>query len=120
MPTSQVELVWKAVQARHQQFHLPPPMCEANQFSSWSKLLGSIRGHPVALKLPIHPEGNGALVARVAAELAGRPQRSAADGGGSETFTNPIASCLQSTILAPTPARPPRPAAWFTAIRHFG
>ena len=38
----------------------------------------------------------------------------------SETFTIPIASCLQGTILAPTPARPPRPAAWLTAIRHFG
>jgi hypothetical protein len=24
------------------------------------------------------------------------------------------------TILAPTPARPPRPAAWLKAIRHFG
>jgi hypothetical protein len=35
-------------------------------------------------------------------------------------FTIPIASCLQGTILAPTPARPPRPAAWLTAIRHFG
>jgi hypothetical protein len=32
----------------------------------------------------------------------------------------PIASCLQGTILAPTPARPPRPAAWLMAIRHFG
>jgi hypothetical protein len=38
----------------------------------------------------------------------------------SETFTIPIASCLQGTILAPTPARPPRPASWLTAIRHFG
>jgi hypothetical protein len=38
----------------------------------------------------------------------------------SETFTIPIASCLQGTILAPTPARPPRPAAWLTDIRHFG
>jgi hypothetical protein len=53
VPTSQVELVWKAVQARHRQFHLPPPMCEANQFLSWSKMLGSIRGRPAALKLPI-------------------------------------------------------------------
>ena len=52
-PTSQVELVWKAVQARHRQFHLLPPMCEVNQFSSWSKMLGSIRGRPVALKPPI-------------------------------------------------------------------
>jgi hypothetical protein len=38
----------------------------------------------------------------------------------SETFIIPIASCLQGTILAPIPARPPRPAAWLTAIRHFG
>jgi hypothetical protein len=53
VPTSQVELVWKAVQARHRQFHLPPPLCEANQFSSWAKMLGAIRGRPVALKLPI-------------------------------------------------------------------
>jgi hypothetical protein len=53
VPTSQVELVWKTVEARHRQFHLPPPMCEVNQFSSWSKMLGSIRGRPVALKLPI-------------------------------------------------------------------
>ena len=52
VPTSQVELVWKAVQARHRQFHLPPPMCEGNQFSSWAKMLGAIRGRPVALKLP--------------------------------------------------------------------
>jgi hypothetical protein len=55
VPTSKVELVWKAVQAWHpgRQFPFPPPMCEVNQFSSWSKMLGSIRGHPVALKLPI-------------------------------------------------------------------
>jgi hypothetical protein len=38
----------------------------------------------------------------------------------SEPFTIPIASCLQGTILAPTQARPPRPAAWLTTIRHFG
>jgi hypothetical protein len=27
-------------------------MCEVNQFSSWSKMLGSSRGHLVELKLP--------------------------------------------------------------------
>ena len=46
VPTSRVELVWKAVRVRHpgRQFHLPPPMCEANQFSPWSrKLSGSAR-----------------------------------------------------------------------------
>jgi hypothetical protein len=44
VPTSQVELVWKAVQARHRQFHLPPPMCEANEFSSGS---GGGRGEAI-------------------------------------------------------------------------
>ena len=31
VPTFRVELVWKAVRARHpgRQFHLPPPMCAA-------------------------------------------------------------------------------------------
>jgi hypothetical protein len=33
VPTSQVELIWKAVQARHRQFHLQPPMGDVNQFS---------------------------------------------------------------------------------------
>jgi hypothetical protein len=32
-PTSQVELIWKAMQARHRQFHLQPPMGDVNQFS---------------------------------------------------------------------------------------
>jgi hypothetical protein len=58
-------------------------MCEANRFSSWSKMLGSIRGRPVSLKRPIQiPEGDGALVARMAAGHAGCAPRSAADGGG--------------------------------------
>jgi hypothetical protein len=46
VPTSRVELVLRAVRARHpgRQFYPPPPMCEVNQFSSWSKTLsGSAR-----------------------------------------------------------------------------
>jgi hypothetical protein len=53
VPSSQTELVWKSVQARHRQFQLRQPLCEANQYSSWVKLLGSFRGRPLALKLPI-------------------------------------------------------------------
>ena len=53
VPSSQIELVWKSVQARHRQFQLRQPLCEANQYSSWVKMLGSIRGRPLALKLPI-------------------------------------------------------------------
>jgi hypothetical protein len=55
VPTSQVELVWKTMQARHRQYHWSPPMtrAEANQFSSRSKMLCSIQGRPMALKLLI-------------------------------------------------------------------
>ncbi len=53
VPSSQIELVWKSVQARHRQSQLRPPLCEANQYASWVKMLGSVRGRPMALKLPI-------------------------------------------------------------------
>ena len=53
VPSSQIEMVWKAVQARHRLFQLRQPLCEANQYSSWVRMLGSIRGRPIALKLPI-------------------------------------------------------------------
>ncbi len=33
VPSSQIELVWKSVQARHRQFQLRRPLCEANQYS---------------------------------------------------------------------------------------
>ncbi len=32
VPSSQISLVWKSVQARHQQFQLRQPLCEANQY----------------------------------------------------------------------------------------
>ena len=32
VPSSQVEMVLKAVQARHRQFQLPPPLFEVNQY----------------------------------------------------------------------------------------
>jgi hypothetical protein len=55
-----------------------------------------------------------------------RVRESGSGGGRGEAIRNihysdrqPL-SCLQGTILAPTPARPPRPAAWLKAIRHFG
>ena len=55
VPSSQTELVWKSVQARHRHFQLRQPLCEANQYASWVKMLGSVRGQPMAraLKLPI-------------------------------------------------------------------
>ena len=56
VPSSQVELVWKAVQARHRLFQLRVPLCETNQYSSWVRMLGSVRGRPTSLKLPIQKE----------------------------------------------------------------
>jgi hypothetical protein len=82
VPTSQVELVWKAVQARHRWFHLPPPMCEANQFSLWSKMLGSIRGRSVALKLPIQKATVRWLLVLRPDSLAAHRARLLSDGGG--------------------------------------
>jgi hypothetical protein len=84
VPTSQVELVWKAVQAWHRRFHLPPSMSEANQFSLWSKMLGSIQGRPVALKLPIQKATVRWLLAWRLDTLAAHSMASdvASQGGG--------------------------------------
>jgi hypothetical protein len=70
-----------------------------------------------------HAPNIGALAEEGPAQPSVVGERRARAGGAvrrSETFVIPIASCLQGTILAPIPARPPRPAAWLTAIRHFG
>ena len=53
VPSSQIEVVWKSVQSRHRQFQLSQQMSKANQFTSSARKLCSIRGRPVALKLPI-------------------------------------------------------------------
>ncbi len=49
VPSAQIELVWKSVQARHEQFQLRQQLCEANWYSLRVKMLGSI----LALKLLI-------------------------------------------------------------------
>ncbi len=53
VPSSQIELVWKSARAGHRQFQLRQPLCEANLYASWVKMLGSVRGRPRALRLPI-------------------------------------------------------------------
>ena len=53
--SSRIEAVWAAVQARHRRFGLIPPLNERNQFSSWARMLNTVRGRPLALKLPIQP-----------------------------------------------------------------
>jgi hypothetical protein len=53
VPSSQIELVWKSARAGHRQFQLRQPLCEANLYSSWVKMLCSVCGRPRALRLPI-------------------------------------------------------------------
>ena len=54
--SSRIEAVWAAVQARHRRFGLVPPLNERNQYSSWVRMLNTVRGRPLALKLPIQRE----------------------------------------------------------------
>ena len=75
VPTSQIEAVWKAVQARHRQFHLRPPLTEIGQFARWSRMLGMIRGRPAALKLPIQKATVRWLLAWRPASLAAHRAR---------------------------------------------
>ena len=53
VPSSQVELVWRSIQARHRQFQLRLPLGETGQYSMWTRMLGSVRGRPLRLKYPI-------------------------------------------------------------------
>ena len=74
VPSSQVELVWRAIQARHRQHQLRQPLFELNQYSLWVKMLGSVRGRPLNLKFPIQKHTVRWL-------LAWRPPPSHDDGG---------------------------------------
>ena len=75
VPSSQVEMVWKAVQARHRQFQLLPPLFEVNQYSAWVWMLGSVRGRPTSLKLPIQKATIRWLLAWRPATMAGHRAR---------------------------------------------
>ena len=53
VPSSQIEMVWRSIQARHRQYQLRQPFFEPNQYSPWVKMLGSGRGRLMNLKYPI-------------------------------------------------------------------
>jgi hypothetical protein len=53
VPSSQIETVWKSVLSRHGLSQPRQLLCEANQYSWWVGVLGSIRGRTIAHKLPI-------------------------------------------------------------------
>ena len=71
VPSSQVEIVWKAVRALHQQFQLPQQLVQVNQYSVWVRMLGLVRGRPTSLKLPNQKATIRWLLAWQPANLAG-------------------------------------------------
>ena len=52
---SLIEAVWNAIQARHRQNHLTPPIDGrgARELTAWKRSIASITGRPLSLKLPI-------------------------------------------------------------------
>ena len=65
--TSLIEAVWHAIQARHRQYHLNPPI-DGRELTAWKRSIASVTGRPLSLKLPIHRT----IVVRL---LAWRPTR---------------------------------------------
>jgi hypothetical protein len=74
-PSSQIKLVWKSVQARHLHFQLRQPLCKANQYASWVKMLGSVNGRPLALNLPVQKVTERWLLAWRPTSLAAHRER---------------------------------------------
>jgi hypothetical protein len=56
VPSSQIEMVWRSIQARHRQFQMRQPLFEMNLYSSWVRMLGSVRGRPLNLKYPVQKQ----------------------------------------------------------------
>jgi integrase len=53
-PRSVIIAVWSAIQNRHRCAGLPTPIQGPNEFSSWTRVLGSLQGAPRPLIFPIH------------------------------------------------------------------
>jgi integrase len=53
-PRSVIIAVWSAIQNRHRGAGLTPPIRGPNEFSTWTRLLGSLQGAPRPLLFPIH------------------------------------------------------------------
>ena len=75
VPSSQIEMVWRSIQARHSQFQLRQPFFEQNQYSLWVKMLGSVRGRPLNLKYPMQKHTVRWLLAWRPATLAAHRAR---------------------------------------------
>jgi hypothetical protein len=106
VPTSQVELVWKPVQARHRLLHISPPMCEeatVRWLLVWRlDSMAADAGDSRLLTMVSSRAGAGGAVSRSDTFL----------------FLSPAASRARSWRRVGR--GPQRPAAWLTAIGHFG
>jgi hypothetical protein len=53
-PHSVIIAIWSAIQNRHRGAGLPPPIQGPNEFSTWTRLLGSLQGQQRPLFFHIH------------------------------------------------------------------
>ena len=51
---SLIEAVWHAIQARHSQYHLMPPIDGRGKLTAGKRSIASVTCRPLSLKLPIH------------------------------------------------------------------
>jgi hypothetical protein len=52
VPSQQIEMGWRSIQARHRQFQMRQSLFEMNLYSSRVRMLGSVRCGPLNLKYP--------------------------------------------------------------------
>ena len=74
-PRSVIIALWSAVQNRHRSAGLRPPIRGTNEFSAWSRLLGTLQGAPRPLLYPIHKTMVQRLLAWRPATLADNRDR---------------------------------------------
>jgi hypothetical protein len=56
VPSQQIEMGWRSIQARHRQFQMRQSLFETNLYLSRVKMLGSVRGRPLNLKYPVEKQ----------------------------------------------------------------
>ena len=56
VPSLQIEMVWRPIQARHRQFQMRQTLFATNLYLSWVKMLSSVRGRPPYLKHPVQKQ----------------------------------------------------------------
>ena len=56
VPSSQIEMGWRSIQARHRQFQMRQSLFETNLYLSRVKMLGSVRGRPLNRKYQVEKQ----------------------------------------------------------------